>query len=213
MACIDSDPDHPAIFIVPTTQPTLDASADVGERSILIVGQGALFGSPSRVPVVSPTEFLGVCKEGKVIPVAISYTDQFVSTELAPILVRTNNVSQFFPSMELIASIKYGVPVHCWNGTGFSTSPPGLQETQMSVLRGLRDYYRACAEIRTGWLMRERQVQRTSGQRIEIARQRLRLYQSTVMLAAIDGDPSEMSLQALKQLSVLQANLINAGAG
>lgn len=200
------------LHVVPTTASTLSGIAPwalakgmyvVGDREFL--DKHCPGGSPS---LLAPTQFLRVCKRGRgssEVISAVVFTDQMASTELAPILVKRGDVLQFFPSLEIIASAGYGLPVHCWDGEAQWVSPPAVIHDNLPVIGAIGRYFDACQKLDSAWLMRDRQKQRQPADRIARAHRRLRLYQSVIMASSAEGLVSEAALSAVKRLAATKS--------
>jgi hypothetical protein len=206
------------LHVVPSTDATL-AAAGVWAREAQwqVVGLPEEFRSPGadRFEPQTPAQFLASCRQE---PEAASrrhvvvFTDQFVSAEHAPLLVRDGADEMFYPTLELVAAARYGFVVCCWDGEAFAPVPAAASAAESGVLPALRDYYRACDALGAAWRMRGRQHQRSPAGRVEAARHRLRLYQSIVMLAPDADVPAQTRLPLLEALIALQQQLPKVAA-
>lgn len=136
----------------------------------------------------------------------IVFTDQCTSAEHAAWLLHEDDGPVYFPSFELVASVRYGRAVYCWDGDGLTRVPPA-PDGGVALVAALRRYYGACDALGEAWLLRARQRQRTVPGRVDTARQRLRLYQSIVMLADVGPARAGERLSVLESLMALQQHL------
>lgn len=205
-------PSANGIHVVPTTVSTLSAvSTWARDANTHVVGHREFFrgyGLESGSNLHTPTRFLEVCRHahgtGEAV-LAVVFTDQMVSVEFAPILVNRRGVLQFFPSLELIASSGYGVPVHIWCGRSTWISPLASDQHKLSVLATIGHYFDACEQLGLAWLTLDRQKQRQITDRIEGARRRLRLYHSILMASSVDGPVSETTLSMAERLVAMRS--------
>lgn len=216
-AAIESG-DPGALFVVPSTAATLAAAATwIREAQWRVVGLHEEFKSSGldTADLYAPARFLASCQEaataGRRQPTVV-FTDQFVSAEHAPLLVRNGAEEMFFPTLELVAAARYGATIFCWTGDRFVRPEAASSGAEAAVLRTLQSYYRACEALGDAWLMRGRQHQRSPAGRVDAARLRLRLYQSIVMLAPDDETSASLRLPLLEELIALQQRLPRVAA-
>ena len=201
------------LHVIPSTEATLHAAGTwARDRLWQVVGLREDFPSSGGdgMALLTPSQYLAACgaaAAGAARRTAVVFTDQFVSSEHAALLVRDGVDDRFYPTLELIASARYGVAVRYWVGEGFLDAGTAAGAAETAALHALRRYYRSCDALGDMWRMRGRQFQRSPAGRIEAARHRLRLYQSIVMLAPEDAAPSAVRLTLLEALAALQQGL------
>lgn len=199
------------LHVLPSTAESLAAAGRwAGESSWTVVGLVPDFRGhcPPGFRPHSPAELLS--RLGAADPPdrpVVVFTDQCASAEHAPWLLRDGQDPVYFPSLELVASARHGFAVSCWTGDGFAPVASARDDGGAALVAALRRYYLACDALGEAWLLRARQRQRTLPGRVEAARQRLRLYQSIVMLAELGPDRASERLSVLESLLALQQQL------
>lgn len=213
MTCLISEAvtagDPNVLYIIPSTPGTLKSSADwVAKGRCHVVGLREHFRTlvTDEFELLTPVQFLAICRDvasDEVRRNTVIFTDQFVSAECAPLLVHAGGKETFYSSLELIATAQYGFAISCWDGASFSLPVTSSSIGHAEILRMLGRYYEACEALGESWLVREHQYQRTLKGRIEEAKNRLRIYQSIVMLSTSDGASIQAHASLLEELSRL----------
>ena len=202
-----------ALYVVPSTVSILRAvSAWSQGRGWQVIALREEFPPELRDALVlqSPAGYLAHCQHKDAAGprrTTLVFTDQFVSSEHAPLLVRDGAQEMFHPTLELIAAARYGVPVRYWVDDAFIAADGQAATAEIAALMGLRRYYRSCDRLGDAWTQRSRQNQRSPAGRIDAARHRLRLYQSIVMLAPEQSLAGASRLPLLGQLISFQQRL------
>lgn len=207
------------LYIIPTTAETLSAVSDAEVYAkCCVVATEYYFNhfTEGRRKPYSPVDFMRIIEdeEGAHDLRVIIFTDQFVSAEHAPLLVQENGKELFFPVLEVLAVERHGFSVACWSGNSFSFHAPSpLLNPREGVLRALLEYYEACNLLGDAWLARNRQYLRSAKGRIEEARERIRIYQSVVMLSANDQAGLQLVAPLLRDLAAVRDRVPRRVAG
>jgi hypothetical protein len=193
------------LFVLPTTRQNL---ADVSQ--VRGVPRPVLIGDPAVMPeAITPAAYLArlhsdYSNSSGTARLAIAFTDQLVSAQDASILIERMGQIEFMPVLEVLARCRYAVNVHIWKGVEAShlaTLNPH------DVLREIAAYFDACAKLGDAWLMRDRQAMRLPAPRVDQARRRLRLYQSTIYNSSPNAPLPISTLQIARRLAELRSNL------
>jgi len=147
-----------------------------------------------------PPNFLKICKEcnqhSKKPPSVLVFTDQLVSPEFSPILVRRKGVLEFFSCLECIAVYSYGMSIRNLASAENSSLHGYSINSNKDVLNELSSYFDICSQYEEGWVAAGLQVMRTPRQRIILAKRRLRTYMSVAMascsLASLGDDTNRL---------------------
>ncbi|RNF81712.1 hypothetical protein EER27_16470 [Lysobacter psychrotolerans] len=164
------------VYVIPTTQMTLDAIPKWMESTARLAVV-----APSVAGGLTPEKLLEQLKSPDTVqtPIAVVFSDQLVSPVHAPLLVEHLGTTQYLPALEVVAHLNYGLDLRVWVGDGFDMPPPECAPAD--VLRLLLRYQAGCQALGDRWLMRESQETRSPANRVNQARRRLRLLHSLVM--------------------------------
>lgn len=193
------------LFVLPTTRQTLaDAKKLVDLFGCIVIGDPTVLSE-----AIGPAKYLSWLLDHDAIatdakPFAIAFTDQLVSAYHASILVQQSNQIEFMPGLEVLVSCRYATPVHVWNG---DRATKLVAQHPLTVLREVAAYFTACAALGDVWLMHDRQLMRLPLQRVDQARRRLRLYQSTLFNSSPDAPLSLHVLQIVRRLDEMRTSL------
>lgn len=193
------------LFVLPTTRQTLaDAKKLVYTFGCTVIGDPTVLSE-----AIGTAKYLSwlrghdsIATDAKAF--AIAFTDQLVSACDASILVQQRNQLEFMPGLEVLVNCRYATPVHVWNG---DRATKLVAQHPLTVLREVAAYFTACATLGDAWLMRDRQLMRLPLQRVDQARRRLRLYQSTLLNSSPDAPLSPNILQIVRRLDEMRTSL------
>lgn len=193
------------LFVLPTTRQTLADAKKLGDVfGCIVIGDPTVLSEAIR-----PAKYLSWLRDHDPIatdsmPFAIAFTDQLVSAYDASILVQQSNQLEFMPGLEVLVNCLYARPVHVWDG---DRATKLVAHHPLTVLREVAAYFTACATLGDAWLMRDRQLMRLPLQRVDQARRRLRLYQSTLFNVSPDAPLPLNVLQIVRRLEEMRTSL------
>lgn len=145
--------------------------------------------------------FLALLAENEPPARVVAFSDQLVSAMDAPLRVHYRGAEAYLPSIELLATTRFGYTLRAWIG-GALAAP--ADASPRGVLRLLMAYRDACDGLGSRWLARPLQTQGTADHRRADARRRIRLLQSALMangcVEAWQCGPTRRVLHALQRL-------------
>ncbi len=132
----------------------------------------------------------------------LSFTDQFVDTTNAPLVVELGSAFEFRSSIEVVASARFRVPIRFLCGD--QLSPELIVNHNDCLPRAMLDmsnYLDACERLGPSWLARPIQVERLHEHRSRNSALLKKHYASIVMASAIKSGPTHAHVRILHQLT------------
>ncbi len=178
-----------SVFCIPTTSRNLrEASRLLSHGEICVVGDEKRF--PSIKGAMTPVQMLDACPPRSKLQLSIiSFTDQFVCTTNAPLVVELEGLHEYRSSFEVVCSARFRVPI--LYACSSDWTPPhvvGSESNMVQALALMSRYLDACELLGDEWLARHMQSERSMEYRRRHAVLLRRQYSSLVMAAAINSD-------------------------
>lgn len=164
------------LIILPTTQHTIAwANSALQDRLCEDVVVASLIPN-----AVNPSTILDSLALGSDRPrYIVVFTDQLTSAIESPILVRSNNGSQYYSGLESVLHLRYRYPLYIWPHALDRVTVPSVDLGE--VIQQLTIYFDACNTLGNLWLQREAQKERSLTQRVMHARRELRYLKSILL--------------------------------
>lgn len=193
----------PVGIVLPTTEETLNRTADIAKASsVFVVGTAKhIAHRVQEIRIYSPSDCLGELSKISLanMPPVIIFTDQLVDPVTAPILARRKGELWFYSSLEAVLAIKYRYPLRIWQGKGLLHVDDANEAA--AILGTLASYYDSCDDLANDWLMRQHQVSRQYRRRVTDAQMRLQLYESVALNSMLEKGMDQSScLSELKKI-------------
>jgi len=192
----------PVALISPSTIEIISESSNLRDLGVIQLVGGIEFPGLQR-----PADIISLLKTGPARPDLILLSDQILSSPDASVLVRTDEIDQYFSPIEAILNLKYGYRLAIWTISGYVAIEPYAPAISI-VFQKLTQYLGDCESLGSHWNVRELQRLRLPAERHYRALRKVRHFRSAVLngFRYSPNDPAGLALLQKADVLEQQAN-------